>query len=234
VPAYHLDGVTELNFTSEALAGIFLGRVTNWSDPVISKANPTASLPDLPIVVVHRSGGRINHVWSDYLDKVNPQWKAAMGPPRDMIVWPTGFGLAAGEEDEISRLVKQTNGSIAFLNYPYVLTQNLSFGKVRNRAGVFVKANSSTLTAAAATPSKETVDSRLSITDPEGRSAYPIANFAWLLVPEKIDDLAKKRALKGFLKWATSDGQNFVDPTGFARLPPAVGVRVNKALAKIR
>jgi phosphate transport system substrate-binding protein len=109
VPAYHVDGINaELNFTSETLAAIFLGKVTNWSDPLIAHTNPGTNLPNLPIVVVHRSGGRINHVWSDYLVKTSSAWSSLMGPPRDLIEWPADFGLSGSDEVQIVGLIKQT------------------------------------------------------------------------------------------------------------------------------
>ena len=237
VPTYNIRGLTqELNFTPEALAGILLRKITNWNDPVIANANRETNLPDLPIVVVHRSGGRTNHVWSDYLCKASPEWKSIAGAPDDAIKWPAGFGLSANEDDEVVALMKLTDGSIGFLNFPYVLTTNLAFGRVRNPSGAFVKADLASLTAAAASSANGVVptDSRLSITNAPGKSAYPIANFAWLLVPGKAVDSAKKHALVGFLRWAMADGQSFVEPVGFAKLPPQVVTRVKEALAQIQ
>jgi phosphate transport system substrate-binding protein len=237
VPMYNIRGLTqELNFTPEGLAGIVLGKITNWNDPVIARANPGTNPPDLPIVVVHRSGGRTNHVWSDYLCKVSPEWKSVAGAPDDAIRWPAGFGLSANEDDEVVGLMKQTDGSIGFLNFPYVLATNLPYGRVRNRSGAFVRADLASLTAAAAFSAKAIVgaDSRLSITNAPGKMAYPMANFAWLLVPRKAVDSARKQALVGFLRWAIAEGQNFVEPVGFAKLPPQVVTRAEEALAQIQ
>src|SRR5207253_5904429 len=209
VPAYNIAGVTQvLNFTPEALAGIFLGNITKWSDPELKKANPGINLPDQNIVVIHRSDGSgTTYVWVDYLSKVSPEWKSKVGV-NTSVNWPVGLGGKGNEG--VAGLVKQTPNSIGYVELIYAIQNNLPYGQVRNSSGAFIKADLASVTAAAAGTAKSMPDDfRVSITDPVGKTAYPIASFTWLLVPEKISDGAKKKAIVAFVRWMLKDGQKF-------------------------
>jgi len=233
VPTYNLPGVNrELNFTPEALAGIFLGRIKNWNDPAIAKVNPGVNLPDEKIIVVHRSDGSgTTYCWTDYLSKVSPEWKSKVGR-NTSVDWPVGLG--AQKNDGVAGMIKQQKGALGYVELIYAITNHLTYGKVRNKTGQFVKADLRSVTAAAdSVANSMPADFRVSITDPPGAAAYPISTFTWLLIPEKISDSAKERALVGFLKWAITTGQNSVESLDYARLPQQVVAKEEKAIALI-
>jgi phosphate transport system substrate-binding protein len=235
VPTYNIPGVTEeLNFTPEALAGIFLGTITNWNDPAITKPNPNVKLPALKIIVAHRSDGSgTTYVWTDYLSKVSPAWKSKVGAPNTSVNWPVGLG--AQKNDGVAGIIKGQKGSIGYLELIYAVKNHLTYGKVKNQAGVFVKADLASVTAAAAAAAKTMpADFRVSITDPSGKDAFPISTFTWLLIPSKISDPVKKKALVGFMKWSITTGQNSVEALDYAKLPSQVVAKEEKAIALIQ
>src|SRR5262245_3241537 len=222
VPTYNIPGVTQdLNFTPDALAGIFLGKITKWNDPELVKANPGVNLPAKGIVVVHRSDGSgTTYVWVDYLSKVSPEWKMKVGVGTS-VNWPVGLGGKGNEG--VSGLVKQTPNSIGYVELVYAVQNKMGYGKVRNAAGSFVKADLASVTAAAAGASKQMPeDFRVSITNADGKDAYPVSSFTWLLIPSKIPDAAKKKAITDFLNWMLADGQNMAEALSYARLPKPV------------
>jgi phosphate transport system substrate-binding protein len=234
VATYNLPDVTaELNFTPEALAGIFLGKITKWNDAEIAKANPGVKLPDNDIVVVHRSDGSgTTYIWVDFLSKVSPEWKEKVGVGGS-VNWPVGLGGKGNEG--VSGLIKQTKYSIGYVELIYAIHNSLPFGKVKNSSGSFVKAELSSVTAAAAAAAKNMPDDfRVSITNASGKDAYPISSFTWLLIPAKITDEGKKKVLTGFLQWMLSDGQNLTEALSYARLPKPVVEKELKALSKIQ
>jgi len=232
VPVYNVAGVRqELNFTAEALAGIFLGKITRWNDPELAKANPGAALPSAGIVVVHRSDGSgTTFVWTDYLSKVSPEWKAKAGA-NTSVSWPVGLG-AKGNEG-VAGLVKQTPNSIGYVELVYALQNKIPYGRVRNAAGVFVRPELKSVTAAGSS-AEMPADFRVSITNAPGKDAYPISSFTWLLVPTKFQDARKKKAITEFLRWMLSEGQKLAEPLGYAPLPKGVVALELKAIAKIQ
>lgn len=232
VAIYNIRGVKqELNFTPEALAGIFLGKITRWNDPELVKANPNAGLPAAPIVVVHRSDGSgTTFVWTDYLSKVSPEWKSRVGV-NTSVSWPVGLG-AKGNEG-VAGLVRQTPNSIGYVELVYALQNKIPYGRVRNAAGAFVRPELKSVTAAAAGV-EIPPDFRVSITNAQGKDAYPIASFTWLLVPVKIPDARKRDAITGFLRWMLTEGQKLAEPLGYAPLPKSVVDAELKAIAKIQ
>jgi phosphate transport system substrate-binding protein len=233
VPTYNVPGVTqELNFTPEALAGIFLGKITTWNDPAIAKANPGVKLPADKIVVVHRSeGSGTTFCWTDYLSKVSPEWKSRVGK-NTSVDWPTGIGGKGN--DGVAGLIKQQKGSFGYVELIYAVKNHLPYGKVRNQAGEFVKADLQSVNAAAASVKSMPADFRVSITDAPGHGVYPISTFTWLLVPEKISDPAKQKALVGFLKWAITTGQNSVESLDYSKLPQQVASKEQQQIAQIK
>lgn len=233
VPTYNIPGVTqELNFTPEALAGIYLGKITKWNDPAITGPNPGVKLPDTDIVVVHRSDGSgTTYIWVDYLSKVSEEWKTKVGK-NTSVNWPVGLGGKGNEG--VSGLVKQQPGAIGYVELIYAIQNSMPYGKVKNAAGVFVKADLASVTAAAAGAVKSMPDDfRVSITDAPGKAAYPISSFTWLLVPSKIDDPTKKKAIVDFLHWMLKDGQGMVEALSYAKLPKEVVAKETKAIALI-
>jgi phosphate ABC transporter phosphate-binding protein len=223
VAIYNVNGLRQdLNFTPEILSGIFLGKITKWNDPQIRKSNRGASLPDAEIVVVHRSDGSgTSFVWTDYLSKVSPEWRTSVGAGAT-VRWPVGIG--AERNEGVASTVKQTPNSIAYVEFIYAIQHELSFGAVRNAARQFVKANISSITAAATTgvPSR---DFRVSITNPPDKTAYPIATYTWLLVPEHVEDANQKNLLAELLRWMLTEGQKKCSALGYAPLPAEVAKR---------
>ncbi len=233
VPTYNIEGVTqELNFTPEALAGIYMGKITKWNDSAIAGANKGVNLPGQDIVVVHRSDGSgTTFVWTDYLSKISHEWETKVGR-NTSVNWPVGLGGKGNEG--VSGLVKQTPGAIGYVELIYAVQNSLPYGKVRNSAGVFVKAELSSVTAAAAGEAKKMPgDFRVSITNAQGKAAFPICSFTYLLIPSKIEDASRKGAIKDFLHWMLTDGQNDAEGLAYAKLPKDVVTREMKAIDQI-
>jgi phosphate transport system substrate-binding protein len=233
VPVYNVAGVsTDLNFTPEALAGIFLGKITKWNDPELMKANPGVKLPAADIVVVHRSDGSgTSYIWTDYLSKVSKEWETKVGRGTS-VNWPVGLGGKGNEG--VSGQVQQTPNSVGYVELIYAVQNKMKTGKVKNLAGAWVTGSLGGVTAAAASSKEMPEDFRVSITNAPGKDAYPISSFTWLLVPEKITDPAKDKAIKDFLKWMLTDGQAMTSALAYAPLPKAVVTKELKAIAKIQ
>jgi len=236
VPTFNVPGVSgALNFTPEALAGIFLGKITKWNDPAIAGANPSVKLPasNNDIVVVHRSDGSgTTYVWTDYLSKVSDEWKSKVSKSTS-VNWPVGLGGKGNEG--VTGLIKQTPGSIGYVELIYAVQNNVPYGSVKNSSGSFMKADLASVNAAAASAAKEMPDDfRVSITNAPGKTAYPISSFTWLLIPAKIQDAGKRDAIKGFLKWMLTDGQENAEPLSYAKLPKEVVEKELKAISKVQ
>jgi len=233
VPTYNVSGVEKLRFTPEAIAGIFLGKITHWNDPAIARENPDVKLPAAAIVPIHRSDGSgTTYIFTDYLSKVSEDWKSGVGRGTS-VNWPVGLGGKGNEG--VAGLVKQTPNAIGYVELIYAVQNNLPYGDVRNRSGRFVQATLESVTAAATAASASMPeDFRVSITDPAGADAYPIASFTWLLVPTRIPDEAKGVALRKFLDWMLADGQQLAAPLNYAPLPAAVVALEQRALGKIQ
>ena len=234
VPTYNIPGVeASLNFTPEALAGIFLGKITKWNDPAITDANKGIKLPANEIVVVHRAeSSGTTYVWTDYLSKVSDEWKTKVGKGA-AVNWPVGLGAKGNEA--VTGTVKNTPNSVGYVELIYAEANKIPYGSVKNAAGVFVKASLAAVSAAAADAAKEMPeDFRVSITNVPGKSAYPISSFTWLLIPEKFSDAAKRDAIKGFVKWMLADGQTYAENLSYAKLPKEVVAMELKAIEKIQ
>src|SRR5713101_5315618 len=234
VPTYNISNVTSsLKFTPEALAGIYLGKITKWNDPAITGPNKGVSLPANDIVVVHRADGSgTTYCWTDYLSKISDEWMSKVGKGTS-VNWPVGLGGKGNEG--VMGVVKQTPNSIGYVELIYAESNKIPYGNVKNAAGAFVKASLAAVSAAAAGAAKEMPeDFRVSITNAPGKASYPISTFTWLLIPEKFSDAAKRDAIKGFLKWALSDGQNFAESLLYAKLPKEVVTKELVAINKVQ
>ncbi|MGH8458936.1 MAG: phosphate ABC transporter substrate-binding protein PstS [Nevskiales bacterium] len=233
VPAYNVPGAAgELKFTPETLAGIFLGRITSWNAKEIADANPGVALPNQPIIVVHRSDGSgTTFVWTDYLSKVSRDWEAAAGRGTS-VKWPVGLG-AKGNEG-VAGMIRQLEGSIGYVELIYAEQNKITYGSVKNSAGSFVRPSLASTSAAAASVKNMPADFRVSITNPPGKDAYPIASFTWLLIPTQSADAQKGKILADFLTWMLADGQPLATQLHYAPLPKEVSDKVRATIGQIR
>jgi phosphate transport system substrate-binding protein len=234
VPTYNVPGVRgALNFTPEALSGIFLGRISKWNDPAIVGSNKGVNLPANDIVVIHRSDGSgTTYIFTDYLSKVSSDWKDKVSKGTS-VNWPVGLGGKGNEG--VTGLIKQTPNSIGYVELIYAAQNKVPYGSVKNSSGTFVNADLASVTEAAAGAVKTMPeDFRVSITNSPGKNAYPISSFTWLLIPEKFKDTAKRDAMKKFLSWAITDGQSFAESLSYAKLPKEVVDKELKAINKVQ
>lgn len=233
VPAYNVPGVSgEVKFTPEALAGIFLGKISKWNDKAITSVNPGINFPDKDIIVVHRSDGSgTTFIWTDYLSKVSPAWKSTVGS-NTSVSWPVGMGGKGNEG--VAGFVRQLQGSIGYVELIYAIQNNITYGSVRNAAGMYIKASLESVTAAAASAPRMPADFRVSITNSPGKDAYPISSFTWLLIPVQSKDQAKGKILVDFLNWMVGDGQKMTSALAYAPLPENVAAKERAAIKQIK
>jgi phosphate transport system substrate-binding protein len=234
VPVYNIPNVTaELKFSGPVLADIFLGKITKWNDPAIAKLNEGVNLPGTDITVVHRSDGSgTTYIWVDFLAKMSAEFKKRVGVATS-VNWPAGVGGKGNEG--VSGLVKQTPGSLGYVELIYALQNKIPYGSVQNMAGEFAKASVQAVTAAAAAAAAQMpADFRVSITNAPGKGVYPISSFTWLLLYETPKDKAKGKAMVDFMKWALTDGQKYAGDLGYAPLPEAVVKLEMAALGKVK
>ena len=235
VPTYHLPGVNQpLRFTGELLADIFLGKVTRWNDPALQRLNPDVRLPALPITVVHRSDGSgTTFVWTEYLSKVSPEWARRVGASTS-VDWPVGLGGKGNEG--VAGLVRQTPGSLGYVELIYALQNQLPYGSVRNASGRFILADlrSASLAAQVEIPP----DTRVSLTHTAHPEGYPIASFTYLLVYRNLElstrSAEQAKALADLLWWVVHDGQQFNEGLQYARLPQAAVQRAEANIQSLR
>ena len=221
VAAYTLGDVTQpIRISPDVLGDIFLGKITKWNDARLASINPGLNLPNMDIIVVHRSDGSgTTFVWTDYLSKVSPEWAQKVGKGAS-VNWPVGLGGRGNEG--VAATVRQTPGAIGYVELGYALINKMPFAVLRNSSGNWITASLESVTAAAAGAMKDmgpTTDFRVSITNAPGAQAYPAASFTWLLVHKTYADSAKGRALVQFIWWAETDGQAKAPELGYAPLP---------------
>jgi phosphate transport system substrate-binding protein len=233
VPTYNVNGVAgELKFTGDVLADIFLGNIKKWNDPRLAKANPGVKFPDEDIVVVHRSeGSGTTYIFTDYLSKVSSAWKDKVGKGTS-VNWPAGLGGKGNEG--VSGMVKQTEGSIGYVELIYAISNQMPYGSVQNASGSFVKASLDSVTAAAASVKDMPDDFRVSITNAPGKDAYPISSFTWLLVPAEWSDATKEKAFVDFLTFMIDKGQTMTAALQYAPLPTNVATKVKARIKEIK
>jgi phosphate transport system substrate-binding protein len=224
VPAYNVPGVTsELKFSPDVLADIFLGKITTWNDDRIKKLNPGVNLPGKEIVVVHRSDGSgTTYIFTDYLSKVSPDWKNSISKGTS-VNWKVGMGGKGNEG--VAGYVRNIQGSIGYVELIYALQNKITYGSVKNAAGNFIKASLESTTAAAAGV-KMPADYRVSITNSPAKDAYPIASFTWLLIPQQSKDANKGRILREFVEWMATGGQKMTEQLSYAPLPQDVAQKI--------
>jgi phosphate transport system substrate-binding protein len=236
VITYNLPGLTSrLRLTGPVLADIFLGRVTKWNAPAIAALNPGVNLPNTDILVVHRSDGSgTTYIFTSYLTAVSPAWRAGPGAGKE-VAWPVGLGGKGNEG--VAGQVKQTPGSIGYVELAYAKQNGLAYALMQNAAGQFVEPTLASITAAAgaiADTLTDNSDYRVSIINPNGASAYPISSMTWLLVYENQTDAAKGRALVDFLRWAYEKGQPAASALDYAPLPDKMRAKLVTRLSSIK
>jgi phosphate transport system substrate-binding protein len=223
VVSYNLAGDPTLRLDGTTLAAIYLGKITKWDDPAIEGQNPGVSLPDQDILVVHRSDGSgTTFIFTDYLAKVSPEWKEAVGKGVS-VSWPTGLGGKGNAG--VAGQIKQSPGAIGYVELAYAHQNKLPFADLRNAAGKYVTATIASVTAALATATIPD-DFRFSMVNAPGDDSYPISGVTWILVYGEQKDPAKGQKLVQFLTWAYTDGERMAASLDYAPLPPAVQQRV--------
>jgi len=224
VPIFNVSGVEDIKFSGDVLADIFLGKISTWNDSRIAKDNPGVSLPNLKIIVVHRSDGSgTTYIWTDYFSKVSQEW--ANGPGKGASPsWPVGVGGKGNEG--VAGLVRQLPGAIGYVELIYALQNKISFGEVKNAAGNWEKGSIEGVTEAAASIKQLPADYRISITNAPGKNAYPISSFTYLLIPVHSADSTKGKVIKDLLSWIVTSGENEVSALSYAPLPKNVAEKV--------
>lgn len=232
VLTYNLPGMTaEIRLTPELVADLFLGKIFYWNDAKIAAVNPGVSLPDVPVMIVHRSDGSgTTAVFTDYLSKVSPEWKSRVGAGT-AVKWPVGLGGKGNEG--VTGFIKNSPGALGFVELLYAEKNKLQVALLKNSAGNFVKPSAASITEAAAGQLKDVPkDFRMSLTNAAGPGSYPIASFTYLLLYQKFAPV-KAAKLKAFLTWALTDGQKMAADMYYAPLPKALAERARAQLKEI-
>jgi phosphate transport system substrate-binding protein len=237
VATYNLPDIKkELHFTGPVLANIYMGKISRWNDPELTKLNPGVDLPDLAITTVWRTDGSgTNFVWTNYLCTQSDEFKGTIGAGLK-VQWPGGLG-GKGNPGVTAR-VQQTGGAIGYVEQTYADHNKLPYGSIQNKAGKFIKATPESVSLAGAGAVAQMNGHMLpaDIWNQEGEQTYPVASFTYLIVYKDLNNLPNKesaQALVNFLWWATHDGQKFAPELGYAPLAPAVQKKVEKALETI-
>ncbi len=230
---YNVPGVTaKLKLTGETVAGIYLGEIAKWNDAKIAADNAGVKLPSTDILVVRRSeSSGTTFVFTDYLAKVSPAWKNKIGASAS-VTWPAGIGQA--KNDGVAGMVKQTPGAIGYVELGYAVENKIPYADLKNAAGKFVTASFDSVTAAAANSKDLAPDFRGSITNAPGAGTYPISTYTWLLIPTRIPDAAKKKALVDFLDWMLGPGQKDAQPLYYAPLPKKIVDLEKKQIGEVK
>jgi phosphate transport system substrate-binding protein len=232
VPIFNVKGVTDLKLAPEVLADIYLGKITAWNDSRLAKDNPGVKLPSEPIFIVHRAeGSGTTFIFTDYLSKVSPDWLSTVGKGAASPNWPVGIG-AKGNEG-VAAMVRQVEGAVGYVELIYALQNNINYGWVRNASGVWLKATTEGVSAAAA-GAKIPADYRVSITNTPGKDAYPISSFTWLLIPNPPKEANNGKVIKDFLNWMLDNGEAETSSLHYAPLPASVVTRVKTTIGQLK
>ena len=232
VPIFNVPGVSDVRFSPDVLADIFLGKISTWNDGRIAKDNPGVTLPGQKIIVVHRSDGSgTTYIFTDYLSKVSSEW--ANGPGKGTSPsWPVGVGGKGNEG--VAGLVRQLPGALGYVELIYALQNHITFGEVKNAAGNWVKASIPGVTEAAASIKNMPRDYRVSITDAPGATAYPISSFSWILVPVEGPNAENRKVLKDLLSWIVKSGEGEAAMLSYAPVPPALADKELQAIYALK
>jgi len=231
VITYNLPGNPKLKLDSDTIVNIFLGNITKWNDPKIAALNPGVDLPNLPVIVVHRSDGSgTSYIFTDYLSNISPVWADTVGKGTS-VKWPIGLGGKGNEG--VAGQVKQLSGAVGYVELIYAKQNNMPYADVKNASGNFITPSIDSVTEALAT-AKIPDDFRFSMVNPPGDKAYPIAGTTWLLVYQQQKDAAKGKKLVEFLIWAATKGETLATSLDYAPLPESVQQRVLERIKTIK
>jgi len=231
VLTYNLPGSPRLKVDGPAIVDIFMGKIAKWNDKRLAELNPGMKLPDLDIVVVHRSDGSgTTYIWVDYLSSVSKEWETKVGRGTS-VKWPTGLGGKGNEG--VAGQVKQLPGSVGYVELAYAQQNKLPYADVKNAAGKFVTPGIDSVTEALAT-AEIPDDFRFSMVNPPGENAYPISGVTWLLVYEQQKDATKGKKIVEFLNWAITRGESMASALDYTPLPESVQKRVLERIKTIK
>ncbi len=234
VMTYNVPGINSaLNLSGDVIADIYSGKITRWNDTRIVAQNRGESLPNSDILVVHRSDGSgTTYIFSDYLTSVSPSWANSLGRGKE-IKWPVGLGGKGNEG--VAGQVKQTPGSIGYVELAYAKQNKLPYANVRNAAGRYVAPSIASVTAAAAGMKlPKNTDYRVSMVNAPGNDSYPISSMTWILVYQNQPDRVKGAKLVNFLRWAYKDGEKAASSLDYAPLPAPMVAQLQNRLKTIR
>jgi phosphate transport system substrate-binding protein len=233
VPIVNLDGIAPgaLKLTGPVLAEIFLGKIRKWNDKAIADLNAGVKLPDQPIAVVRRSDGSgTTFVWTDYLSKVSPEWKAKVGSST-AVAWPEGVGGKGNEG--VAAYVQRIKGGIGYVEYAYAKRNNITYASVQNKAGQFVQPDDATFQAAAANADWNAANGFHQIlTDQPGRNAWPITSASFILMHVRQDNPQNAAAVLKFFDWSFRNGQKLAADLDYVPLPESVTRLIADAWSK--
>lgn len=231
---YNIPGIASgLRFTRQLIADIFIGKVTSWNDPSIAKVNPNFKLPNLPIIVVHRSDGSgTTYIFTDFLSRVSPEWKSKVGTGKS-VSWPAASAVGGKGNEGVAGQVRNSPGAIGYVELAYALENHMTTGVVQNSAGKYLECTIATVRAAAATKAGVSATD-FSIVDRNGADAYPIAGYSWVMVYKGYSDKARARQLHDVLEWLVGpQSQQIAGTLDYVPLPENVQATARKALSEM-
>lgn len=233
VITYNLPQISKtLKFSSDVVADIYLGKIKRWNDPRIAADNPGVNLPNDNIIVTHRSDGSgTTNIFTDYLSSVSGIWKAKVGKGTS-VNWPVGLGGKGNEG--VAGLVKQTQGAIGYVELAYAVKNSLPYADIKNKSGNFITPSIDSTTAAVnGKINSMPADFRVSLVNPDGADAYPIAGVTWILVYKNQADKIKGEKIVKFLRWAITDGQKYSADLLYAPLPESMVKKIEEKINQI-
>jgi phosphate transport system substrate-binding protein len=234
VITYNLPALKRpLNLSGDVITDIFQGKITKWNDARIVAQNRGVTLPNTDILVVHRSDGSgTTYIFSDYLSAISPSWSSKLGKAKE-INWPVGLGGKGNEG--VTGLVKQTPGSVGYVEIAYAKENRLPYANVRNAAGRYVAPSIGSVTAAAGSMKlPRNTDYRVSIVNAPGNDSYPISSMTWILVYQNQSDAVKGAKLVNFLRWVYKDGEKSAAALDFAPLQSSLIAALQARFKTIR